>query len=139
MITVDIRLISTNNRPYSGRIEVFFNYEWGKVCFQDNNATLSVVCAQLGFGSFGATPFTTSVLLNSRVWLNSNINCTGNEDTILDCLSPADVANVGKVISGICSNGVANVICPICEFGILYCYTYVLSPFVLVNIKHTRK
>ena len=120
--TLDVRLISTDSRPYVGTIEVFFNNKWGKICFQEDNVTLSVVCAQLGFGSVGAIPFRrTYISENSRIWLDGNINCIGNEDTIFDCISTADV---GKVIDGICSNGAANVICPICKFWLIVYYSY---------------
>ena len=45
MIILDVRLVSTDGKPYSGRIEVFLNHEWGKVCFQEDNVTLSVICS----------------------------------------------------------------------------------------------
>lgn len=118
MITLDVRLVPVDNRPHSGRIEVFFNNEWGQVCFQENSATLSVVCTQLGYGSAGVTPFSASVPGNARVWFSNNINCTGREDTLFDCLSPLDIANVGKTRYGYCSGGGAGVICPMCEFYI---------------------
>ena len=122
MIIPDIRLIYTGSRPYLGRIEVFFNHEWGKVCFQQNNVTLSVICSQLGFGSVGAAPFRslTSISTNSRIWLSDSINCIGNEDTLFDCLSPANIDNVGKLTSSFCSNGPANVICPIRKFFLIF-------------------
>ena len=119
-------MIYTGSRPYLGRIEVFFNYEWGKLCFQQNNITLSVICSQLGFGSVGAVPFRSpaSISTNSRIWLSDSINCIGNEDTLFDCLSPTNVHNVGKVTSGFCNDGPANVICPMCKS-----YTYNLALF----------
>ena len=86
-ITPDVRLISTDSIPYTGRIEVFFNNEWGQVCYQDNDAVLSVVCAQLGYGSAGAAPFRMSISRNTRIWLGNNVDCVGNEDSIFDCPS----------------------------------------------------
>lgn len=118
VISLDVRLISTDSRSYLGRIEIFYNNEWGQLCFQENNATLHVICAQLGLGLFGAIPFRTTTSSNSRVWLRDSINCNGNENTLFDCLSPVDVSNIGKIIGGICNNGAANVICPICKFYI---------------------
>ena len=108
-------MISTDDRPYLGRIEVFLNHEWGKVCFQEDNVTLSVICSQLGFGSVGVASFA-SISTNSRVWLSDNINCIGNEDTIFDCLSSANVDNVGKAFGSTCDNGEANVICSLRKF-----------------------
>jgi len=97
--------------PYSGRIEVFFNNEWGQVCRQENTAVLSVVCAQLGYGSAGAVPFSVGSSLSRRVWLADSIDCTGNEDTIFDCPS-LDFIDIGKAPDGYCSDGAAGVTCP---------------------------
>ena len=117
MFFTDTRLVSTDNIPYSGRIEIFFNNEWGQVCFQENTAVLSVVCAQLGYGSIGAVPFSTSIPRNARIWLDDNIDCVGNEDSLFDCPSSLGATNVGKVVDGYCSDGGAGVICPICELN----------------------
>ena len=114
VITPDVRLVSTDDRSYTGRIEVFFNNEWGQVCYQENDAVLSVVCAQLGYGSVGATPFRLSISRQIRIWLGNNVDCVGNEDTIFDCPS-LEFTDVGKVVDGYCINGAAGVICPICK------------------------
>ena len=119
MIILDVRLVSTDDRPYTGRIEVFFNNEWGQVCYQEDDAVLSVVCAQLGYGSTGAVPFSMSISRNARIWLGNNVDCVGNEDTIFDCPS-LEFTDIGKVVDGYCSNGAAGVICPICKCYIIY-------------------
>ena len=111
MLYIDLRLVSTDNSPYSGRIEVFFNKEWGQVCFQENVAVLSVVCAQLGYGSAGAVPLSVGLSRNTLVWLNDNINCVGNEDTIFDCPS-LDFIDIGQDPDEYCNDGAAGVICP---------------------------
>ena len=111
ILYIDLRLVSTNNLPYSGRIEVFFNKEWGQVCFQENVAVLSVVCAQLGYGSAGVVPLSVGLSRNARVWLGDHIDCVGNEETIFDCPS-LDFIDIGKVSDGYCSDGAAGVICP---------------------------
>ena len=116
VINSDVRLVPIDKRPYSGRIEVFYNHEWGEVCFQENSRTLSIVCAQLGYGSGGAIPSSHSVSRNPRIWLSFGINCAGNEDTLFDCLSSYDITRVGKLNSGYCIDGVASVVCPIREF-----------------------
>ena len=112
VIPPDIRLVSTDNIPYTGRIEVFFNNEWGQVCYQENNAVLSVVCAQLGYGLAGAVPFSLSISRNVRIWLTSSLDCVGNEESIFDCPS-LEFTDIGKVVDGYCVNGAAGVICPI--------------------------
>ena len=114
VIPPDVRLVSTDNKPYTGRIEVFFNNEWGQICYQENDAMLSVTCAQLGYGSAGAVPFSMSISRNVRIWLSNSLDCVGNEDTIFDCPS-LEFTDIGKVVDGYCVNGAAGVICPICK------------------------
>ena len=131
VITTDVRLVSNDTSPYTGKIEVFYNNEWGQICFQENVVTLSVVCAQLGYGSVGALPFSTHISINSHIWLSDDINCTGNENTLFDCLSPAEIDNVGKIFSGICSDGAANVICPIRK---LFIFILLLTSWVDIDV-----
>lgn len=130
-----MRLVSNDNRPYTGKIEVFYNNEWGQVCFQENEASLSVVCAQLGYGSIGALSLRANISIDSLIWLSDDINCTGNEDTIFDCLSPAEIDNVGKIFRGICSDGAAGVVCPIRELHmcVIKHNTYTVEP---LNNRH---
>ena len=129
VITPDVRLVSNDNRPHTGKIEVFFNNEWGQICFQENVTTsLSVICAQLGYGSVGALSFRANISVNSRIWLSDAINCTGNESTIFDCLASAEIDNVGKIFRGICSDGAAGVVCPMRELCITK-HSYIFSIF----------
>jgi len=117
VLTPDVRLVSTDNRPYSGQIEVFFNNEWGQVCLQRNSVTLSVVCAQIGYGPGGTVSSTqsTTTSRNPRIWLSFSISCVGNEGTLFDCLSSYDVTRVGKLSYGYCIDGVATVTCLTCK------------------------
>ena len=111
MYAVDVRLVSTDNKSYAGTIEVYFNDEWGKICFQGSIAVVSVVCAQLGYGSVGAVPFSIDVPSNDPVWLDSGLECNGSEDTLFDCPS-LQYTDIGKVAGGYCSDGTAGVVCP---------------------------
>ena len=84
------------NVSFAGRIEVFFNHEWGQWC---NNKVerdaLNVVCSQIGYTSMYSRMFPLHLPENSHVWIY-DINCTGNESTLLEC--PSDVEfHVGKV------------------------------------------
>ena len=117
MFTADVRLVSTDGRTYTGRIEIFFNNKWGQICYQGNSTVLSVVCAQLGYGSVGAVPFSTSISSNAPIWLDNDVGCVGNENTIFDCPS-LEVTGIGKVVGGYCSGGAAGVICPVGRFCI---------------------
>ena len=68
-----------------GRVEMFFNNQWGTVCDDLWSARSStVVCRQLGLGnvgrtiSFGAGPSMFPILLD-------DVYCSGNEPNILAC------------------------------------------------------
>ena len=83
--TVPVRLVNGNGNS-SGRVEVYFNSEWGTVCddgWDLNDAT--VVCKQLGFeGAVSATVEAHFGVGSGTIGLD-NVNCIGNESSILDC------------------------------------------------------
>ncbi|XP_009985284.1 PREDICTED: macrophage receptor MARCO [Tauraco erythrolophus] len=69
-----------------GRVEIFHQGSWGTICddgWSTQDAT--VVCRMLGYNrassAFTATPGT------GRIWLD-DVNCSGNEYSILDCSKP---------------------------------------------------
>ncbi|RDD40666.1 Deleted in malignant brain tumors 1 protein, partial [Trichoplax sp. H2] len=85
--TLPIRLV--NGQSYSGRVEVYRNYSWINICHNNFNWNAArVVCRSLGFtnvstyyccsGSFGTPQPAPSYM--------SNINCTGNEISLSQCL-----------------------------------------------------
>ena len=69
-----------------GRVEVYYNYQWGTVCddgWDDTDA--GVVCRQLGFGSSGIAIGSAGFGPGSgSVWLNS-VTCTGSEHVLASC------------------------------------------------------
>jgi len=81
---VTTRLV--NGNEYVGRLEVWYNGEWGTVCddaFEEVDAT--VVCYSLGYGYVG------HALANAfygegtgQIWLDE-VTCTGTETFIGDC------------------------------------------------------
>ena len=90
------------NGPYSGRIEVFFNNEWGQVCNDLlEPETLRVVCSQIGYPVTEIQRFPTNLPENSRIWIY-DVNCNGTENTLLDCQSFDVDYHIGKVY-GTCS------------------------------------
>jgi len=77
-----VRLVGGNTYD-EGRVEVYYNGEWGTVCsdgWDDTDA--SVVCKQLGYGSSGTAilnvhAFATGI---GRIFL-SNVSCSSNDAT----------------------------------------------------------
>ncbi|XP_071126513.1 uncharacterized protein [Mytilus edulis] len=69
---------------YQGRLEVFYNQEWGNVCDDNFNQTSArVVCRMLGFEG------NAEVKLNYRYGRKAitldDVTCTGTEQDIMDC------------------------------------------------------
>ena len=84
-VGVAVRLVGgiSNNE---GRVEVYYNDEWGTVCDDGWSYTdADVVCTQLGLGRYGFS-------LNSAyfgqgsgpIWLD-DVQCTGSESTLASC------------------------------------------------------
>nr|XP_032837241.1 receptor-type tyrosine-protein phosphatase beta-like [Petromyzon marinus] len=85
---MSIRLAG-NATTCQGRVEVFYNGEWGTVCddfWSPQDA--KVVCRQLGCG---LTAFAVSLayfgLGNGRIWLD-DVQCSGYETRLSDCSHP---------------------------------------------------
>ena len=79
---VPIRL----TRRYYGRVEVFYNGEWGTVCDDGwNTADATVVCRQLGFHStvraYGSALYGRG---SGPIWL-SRLSCYRNESSLFEC------------------------------------------------------
>ncbi|XP_023933510.1 deleted in malignant brain tumors 1 protein, partial [Lingula anatina] len=84
--SVEVRLMG-GSRASEGRVEVFYNGEWGTVCddsWDDNDAR--VVCRMLGYDPDGSVSFsgahfgqgTGSILMD-------DVACSGSESSIQDC------------------------------------------------------
>ena len=83
---LDVRLVNGVTQ-YEGRVEVYYNGEWGTVCDDEwdlNDA--QVVCRQLGFGpAIAAREDAFYGEGSGQIWLD-NLNCTGSESAIENCL-----------------------------------------------------
>ena len=82
---VEVCLVN-GSTEYEGRVEVYYNGEWGTVC--DDKWDLIdalVVCRQLGFGPpIAARKFSYYGEGSGKTWLD-NVQCAGNELSIEYC------------------------------------------------------
>ena len=88
IITGLVRLVDgPMTTSYEGRVEVYHNGEWGRVCGDGwDLRDAQVVCRQLGFASaITARNGEHYGRGSGQVWL-TNVNCFGTESTIEDCL-----------------------------------------------------
>ena len=71
----------------TGRVEVFYNKQWGTICRDGwNMQDTDVVCRELGFEySIKTLPREHVPRGTGPIWL-SKVSCTGNEDQFSDCI-----------------------------------------------------
>ena len=88
LFTVTVRLAGINdtNVNYTGRVEVFYNGKWGKICRDkwDMN-DVKVVCTQLGFKSALAEFVGIDIKDKNVSIVISNVDCRGTESDLLSC------------------------------------------------------
>ena len=85
LIGTSVRLV--NGSSYSeGRVEVYYNNQWGTVCddgWDDTDA--GVVCRQLGFGSSGTAIGSAGFGQGSGSILLDSVTCNGSEPILARC------------------------------------------------------
>ena len=79
--------MSTGSTQFGGRLEVYYNNEWGTVCDDGwGSSDATVACRQMGFVGvsnsdssrfgFGAS--------SQSIWLD-DVSCNGSESQLIDC------------------------------------------------------
>ncbi|XP_067857131.1 ectonucleoside triphosphate diphosphohydrolase 4 isoform X1 [Heptranchias perlo] len=85
---IQLRLAGRRKKGNEGRIEVYYNGEWGTVCDDEFTfATANVICKELGFiQAENWVPGAKYGRGEGPIWMD-NIRCTGSETTLAACSS----------------------------------------------------
>ena len=104
-----LRLVNTGSTQFGGRLEVYYNSEWGTVCDDSwGNADATVACRQMGLGSVSDSDSSRfgSGTSSQRIWLD-DVACSGSESRLIDC-SHAGIGREnchhGEDVGIVCSN-----------------------------------
>ncbi|KAL5011431.1 hypothetical protein ScPMuIL_009982 [Solemya velum] len=90
VVALTLRLAGPGSTQSQGRVEVFYQNEWGTICndqFGDDDA--SVACRMLGFNEGGEVARTISFGpgdLSAPIWLD-DLDCRGSELSLSECMS----------------------------------------------------
>ena len=86
LVTVPLRLAGVSGINYTGRVEVFYQGKWGKICRDEWDIDdVRVVCKQLGFKSALAEFNGTDTKHENVSIVMSNMACTGTEPSLEFC------------------------------------------------------
>ena len=84
--TVPVRLSGVNGINYAGRVEVFYQGKWGKICRNEWDINdVKVVCRQLGFQSALAEFIGMDTKDENISVAMSNVACKGQESVLASC------------------------------------------------------
>ena len=86
LFTVPVRLTGLEGIDYAGRVEVFYERKWGKICRNEWDINdVKVVCKQLGFKSALAEFIGMNTKEENVPFAMSNVDCTGQESVLGSC------------------------------------------------------
>ena len=84
--TVAVHLAGVNGTNYAGRVEVFYQGKWGKICRNEWDINdVKVVCRQLGFQSALAEFIGMDTKDETISVVMSDVECTGQESVLASC------------------------------------------------------
>ena len=89
-----LRLVDTGSTQFGGRLEVYYNSEWGTVCDDSwGSSDATVACRQMGFVSVSDSYSSRfgSGASSQSIWLD-DVACSGSESRLIDC----DHAGIGR-------------------------------------------
>ena len=86
ILDLPVRLQGPLSANGTGRVEVFYNGEWGTVCDKSWDIDdARVVCRQLGYKyAIRAIPFRRALVGSGRIWLD-DVHCAGSEKSLTAC------------------------------------------------------
>ena len=86
LFTVPLRLAGVSGINYTGRVEVFYQGKWGKICRDEWDIDdVKVVCKQLGFQTALAEFLGMGTKDENISVAMSNVACTGQESVLASC------------------------------------------------------
>mgnify|MGYP000512508594 CR=1 FL=1 len=86
LFTVPVRLAGVDGINYAGRVEVFYQGKWGKICRDKWDINdVKVVCKQLGFQSALAEFIGMNTRDDTIFIAMSDVACTGQESVLASC------------------------------------------------------
>ena len=86
LFTVPVRLAGVDGVDYAGRVEVFYQGKWGKICRNEWDINdVKVVCRQLGFQSALAEFIGMNTRDDTIFVAMSDVACTGQESVLASC------------------------------------------------------
>ena len=102
-----LRLVNTGSTQFGGRLEIYYNSEWGTVCDDGwDSSDATVACRQMGFVGVSDSDSSRFHYGASRSPLLSDVDCSGSESQLIDCSRAGfwHYCGPSEVVGIICTN-----------------------------------